>query len=225
MSKLTDHEIIASWKKNVQPWIAAVRHGEIENRVLITNKAVVNAILRREPNTVLDVGCGEGWLIRELARTGINALGIDIVPEFVEAAAKDGGGRFRVLSYEDVSLQALVEQFDVVVCNFSLLGETSVNHLFQQIPSLLNEHGALIIQTIHPVAGCGENHYEDGWREGSWSGFSDAFTDPAPWYFRTLETWKSLFLENGFRLVEQLEPVNPKTRTPASIIFIGEPAG
>ena len=56
----------------------------------------------------------------------------------------------------------------------------------------------------------------------SWTGFSNNFTNPPPWYFRTLETWKELFYHNGFSLSEILEPLNPKTKSFTSIIFIGE---
>ncbi|MBA3466016.1 MAG: class I SAM-dependent methyltransferase, partial [Gemmatimonadaceae bacterium] len=87
---------------------------------------------------------------------------------------------------------------------------------------LLDRGGAFIVQTLHPVVAGGDLPYEDGWREGSWTGFSTEFTDPAPWYFRTLESWIRLFREGGLRVMELREPVHPVTRKPASVIFIAE---
>lgn len=220
MKKLSDRQIIASWEKNVQAWADAVREGQIESRLLVTNTAIIEAVLSKAPKTLLDLGCGEGWLTREFANRDINALGIDTIPQFINMAKQGNRGRFRTLSYEALSPNTLKETFDVVVCNFSLLGNESVTHIFQQVPSLLNKEGAFIIQTLHPVVSCGDNNNEDGWREGSWNGFSECFTDPAPWYFRTLETWQSLFQMNGFNLVKTLEPLHPETKKPASIIFI-----
>ncbi|GJM31892.1 MAG: methyltransferase [Saprospiraceae bacterium] len=221
MEKFSDQKIVDSWKKNIQPWVTAIREGEIESRLLVTNKAVIDAVLTRAPKSVLDVGCGEGWLVRELERKGIQSMGVDVVPEFIAYAQKQGRGKFKCLSFETLSKEALKEQFDVVVCNFSILGNESVTSLFQKMPTLLNKGGSFIVQTIHPVIACGEEKYEDGWRSGSWKGFSDQFCDPAPWYFRTVETWKGLFIENGFEFLEILEPINPKTGKPASMVFIG----
>ena len=220
MEKFSDQKIIDSWKNNAHPWVVAVRMNEIESRLLVTNTAIIDVVLAQAPETVLDVGCGEGWLIRELNKVGIKSLGIDAVPKLIEYAQKEGGGRFKMITYGDLLSDEIEEKFDVIVCNLSLLGNESVNHLFQQAPSLLNDSGSLIVQTIHPVTESREK-YKDGWREGSWKGFNNKFRDPAPWYFRTLETWETLFLNNGFKLSKILEPLNRKTKTPASVIFIG----
>jgi len=189
--------------------------------VFVTNTAIVDAVIDAAPKTILDVGCGEGWLVRELGKVGINALGVDIVPDFITYAKQQGGGRFHVVSFEELSPDVLKERFDAVVCNFSLLGDESVCHVFRQASSILTPNGSMIVQTLHPITECGEGRYEDGWQEGSWSGFNDSFSDPPPWFFRTRESWEALFTKNGFTLSRILEPLHPKTGMPASIIFIG----
>ncbi|MBD2101683.1 methyltransferase domain-containing protein [Leptolyngbya sp. FACHB-261] len=221
MDPLSDQKIIDSWRKNAEAWTTAVRQGQIESRKLVTNQAIIDAVLSRLPMSMLDMGCGEGWLARELAAKGIEVLGIDVVPELIERAQAAGPGRFEALSYEAISAGQLSERFDVVVSNFALLGEQSVGDVFRAVPALLNTRGACIVQTIHPIMGCGEHRYEDGWRVGSWDGFNSNFVDPAPWYFRTLESWVKLFADADLRLVELREPVHPRTGKPASALFIG----
>ncbi len=221
MSKYSDQDIIHSWKKNVAPWVKAVREGEIASRRLVTNQAIVEVILQHQPKSVLDLGCGEGWLVRELEQSGVTSWGVDVIPEFIAVAQQAGIGRFANIAYENLIPALGHEKFDVVVSNFSLLGKESVDHLFQQIPLFFEAKGYFIVQTLHPKF-CAEEKYENGWRAGSWKGFSEKFCDPAPWYFRTLATWKTLFLEHGFAIDKIREPLNPQTQKPASVILVGE---
>ena len=222
---LSDARIVDSWRKNATPWTKAVREHQIESRRLVTNRAILDAILGRSPNVVLDIGCGEGWLVRELAAHGVRAIGVDVVPELIQQATRAGGGEFHVASYEAIAQGQLRISVDVAVANFALLGKESVNDLIRYAPALLTPGGAMVVQTLHPVVATGDLPYQDGWRSGSWAGFSAEFTDPAPWYFRTTESWVKLLAENGFRVVELREPLHPATGKPASVIFIAEVSG
>lgn len=221
----SDARIVESWRKNASPWTLAVRERQIETRSQITDQAIIDAVIDCSPRTVLDIGCGEGWLVRELVARNIQVIGVDAVPELIEQARRAGAGDYRALSYEEIAEGKLEVSVDVIVSNFALLGKESVEGIFRTVPSLLNAQGSLIVQTLHPVTACGDLPYHDGWRAGSWAGFSPAFTDPAPWYFRTLQTWKNLFTEAGLRVREVREPCHPQTQEPASVIFIGELVG
>jgi 2-polyprenyl-3-methyl-5-hydroxy-6-metoxy-1,4-benzoquinol methylase len=216
---LSDASIVDAWHKNAAPWTRAVRGNEIESRTIVTNQAIIEAVLSRKPATVLDIGCGEGWLVRALAEHGVPATGVDVVPALVEEASR-AGGDFRVASYEQIAAGELDIAVDVVVANFALIGKESVEGVIRRIPELLTRGGALIIQTLHPLVASGGLPYEDGWRHGSWAGFSDEFSDPAPWYFRTMDSWKQLLLDAGFEALDVREPIHPGTGKLASVIFI-----
>lgn len=218
-----DRRIIASWHANAPNWVVAVRDGQIESRRRVTDQAIIDAVLSREPRSVLDIGCGEGWLARALAARDIAVIGIDAVATLVDAARSAGGGDFRVMTYAQLGAGELAASVDTIVCNFALFGNASVRDLLETVPSLLNANGVFVIQTLHPVSACGDQPYRDGWREGSWAGFDPAFTHPAPWYFRTLESWERLFAETGLRLLELREPVHPDSQQPASVIFMTTP--
>ncbi|MGQ0641176.1 MAG: class I SAM-dependent methyltransferase [Gemmatimonadaceae bacterium] len=188
-----------------------------------TNQAIIDAVLQRKPTSALDIGCGEGWLARVLAARGVRVLGVDVVPELIAAAQRTGGGEFRVASYEMIAAGELeIPVLDVAIANFSLIGNESVGNLLRSLPRLLKTGGALIVQTLHPVIACGDAPYVDGWRHGSWAGFSDEFRDPAPWYFRTLESWQRLLVTSGMRVVALREPLHPPSQKPASVIFVAE---
>lgn len=215
-----EDEIQHSWKANAEAWTDAVRAGRIESRRRVTDQAVLDAILARRPGAVIDMGCGEGWLVRALAAHGIEALGVDAEPLLVQRAQQAGGGRFRVLTYAQVAGGALGERADVVAANFSLLGEHSTAALVGAVPSLLRDGGVLIVQTLHPWRARGAGPYADGWREGSWDGCGPGFGRAGPWYFRTLEGWTRLLARSGLRLQALREPVDPASGQPASMLLV-----
>ena len=108
---------------------------------------------------------------------------------------------------------------DAVICNFSLIGEASVEALLRAVPGLLTPGGALLIQTLHPWTACGDAAYRDGWREGSWAGCGEGFGDAAPWYFRTMAGWLASFAAAELDLRALHEPLHPHTGQPVSVIF------
>ena len=219
----SEAQIIASWRKNAAPWTNAVRERRIETRKLVTDGAIIDAVMGRSPRSALDVGCGEGWLARALGERGVEVIGVDAVAGLIEDARRAGGANFRVASYEEIAAGELDVRVDAVIANFSLLGKESVEGVVRRSPQLLKENGALIIQTLHPLVSTGDLPYADGWRTGSWAGFDADFSDPAPWYFRTMGSWLQLLEESGLPRVEIREPINPTTQVPASVIFIAEP--
>ena len=223
-SDCTDSRILASWRTNAGPWTRAVREQGIASRRLVTDAAVLQAISSLAPANVLDIGCGEGWLARAMSERGAVVTGIDATPELVSAAAASGGGEFRLLSYEQMDADSFDQAFDLAVCNFSLLGKESVEHLFSLIPVLLKQQGHFIVQTVHPVSSCGDLPYTDGWRHGSWAGFDASFTDPAPWYFRTVESWLALFSQNGMTVSELMEPSQATNVSPVSLLMVAKVA-
>lgn len=219
MPDFSDKAVLDAWNANASPWADAVRGKKIASRKLVTDAAVVDAIVRQRPRSLLDVGCGEGWLVRELSTRGIDCVGIDAVPVLIEAA-RTAGGNFHCISYNELASGAISKLFDVAVCNFSLIGDTATDAVFMAIRHLLNRGGTLIIQTLHPVTSCGEESYVDGWREGSWAGIEGDFATPAPWYFRTLQSWIDLIVDNGLVVERMIEPLHPDTGKPASVIFV-----
>jgi SAM-dependent methyltransferase len=219
---LSDARIVESWRTNAAPWTAAVRAHEIESRRLVTDQAILDAVRERTPRSVIDLGCGEGWLIRALGGGTMRLIGVDVIPALIEHAKAAGGGEFHVASYESIAAGDFRFTADAVVCNFSLLGKESVAATFAAMPSLLTPGGVFIVQTLHPVVACGDTPYVDGWRAGSWSGFSNQFSDPAPWYFRTLGGWLQLFRDSGMRLLTLREPMHPASGRPASVIFVAD---
>ncbi|MDZ7268913.1 MAG: class I SAM-dependent methyltransferase [candidate division KSB1 bacterium] len=194
----------------------------LASRKLVADQAILAAVRHHQPRRVLDLGCGEGWLARCLAQPGRKVLGVDAIPALIAAARQRGRAAFAVCSDEEIAAGALAPhgRFDAVVCNFSLLGEKSVEKRLRAVPALRSHRGRLFVQTLPPRVACGREPDCDGWRPGSWQGCGPGFTRPAPWYFRTVRSWLNLFTRCGLRLVECREPLHPHTLAPAAILFI-----
>jgi 2-polyprenyl-3-methyl-5-hydroxy-6-metoxy-1,4-benzoquinol methylase len=220
-ANLGDDRVLRSWSANVTSWTDAVRDRKIESRNLVTDDAVIGVVTELGPLTVLDLGCGEGWLARRLAETGAKVTGVDAIPGLIEQARSAGGGEFFTASYEEIASGGLDLKVDAVVANFSLIGKEAVDDVVRAVPRLLNPGGSFVVQTLHPHVATGDLPYVDGWREGTWAGFGPEFTDPAPWYFRTVATWISLVVGSGLKLTALREPIDPRSGRPASLILVG----
>jgi len=213
--------LLQSWHLNASSWIEVVRTGAIESRRQVTDQAILLAVLGRQPQRVLDLGCGEGWLLRELDKRGFQAVGVDGDATLVEAARAAGSASVHLASYE-----ALVDgtvdighDYDLICANFALLHQDIIP-LLAAMNALLVPGGALVIQTLHPwTAAAGD--YQDGWREETFDGFNGQW-QPMPWYLRTLSSWLNALDMAGFRLAVLQEPQHPQSPVPQSLLMVAE---
>ncbi|WP_455924121.1 class I SAM-dependent methyltransferase [Pseudomonas putida] len=216
--------LLQSWHHNAGAWIEAVRTGALESRVQVTDQAILLAIMSRQPGRVLDLGCGEGWLLRALTDRGIEAVGVDGDATLVAAARAAGAAHVHVARYEALAdTQVDVgRDYDVICANFALLHQDIIP-LLAAMGTLLAPGGALVIQTLHPwVAAAGD--YQDGWREETFAGLPGHW-QPMPWYMRTLSSWVNALDMAGFRLVGLQEPQHPQSAGPQSLLMVAELRG
>jgi SAM-dependent methyltransferase len=216
-----ESSLLQSWHDNADAWIEVIRSGGIESRQQVTNQAILLAIMGRQPEHVLDLGCGEGWLLRALADLGIAAVGVDGDATLVEAARLGGSSTVHVADY-DALVEAKVDigcDFDLICANFSLLHQDIIP-LLAAMNVLLVPGGALVIQTLHPWAAAAGD-YQDGWREESFAGFKGQW-QPMPWYFRTLSSWFNALDMAGFRLISLQEPQHPQSPVPQALLIVAE---
>lgn len=224
MERDPKRDLEQSWVANSEGWTKAVREGRIESRRVATDAAIVDAVRDYSPRCALDVGCGEGWLVRALADLGIAAMGVDASTPLIEAARSRGGGAFRTCSYAEIAAgpEALGTGFDAAIFNFALLDEDPVP-VIRAVRRVLAPSGSIFIQTVHPWTASDGEPYRDGWRVETFTGFGTGFSEPMPWYYRTLESWVNVLQRSGIRIRELREPLHPDKSNPASLLLIGAP--
>jgi 2-polyprenyl-3-methyl-5-hydroxy-6-metoxy-1,4-benzoquinol methylase len=213
--------LLNSWHHNALSWIEAIRNGSIDSRLKVTDQAILLAVLGRQPERVLDLGCGEGWLLRALSERSIEAIGVDGDATLVESARTSSACQVHLANYEEL-VEAKVDignAYDVICANFALLHQDIIP-LLATMNALLAPGGALLIQTLHPWAAAGGD-YQDGWREETFEGFKGDW-QPMPWYFRTLSSWVNALDMAGFCLASVQEPQHPQSPLPQSLLLVAE---
>ncbi|HEX8292028.1 MAG TPA: methyltransferase domain-containing protein, partial [Pyrinomonadaceae bacterium] len=105
--------------------------------------------------TILDVGCGSGWLSEYFARLGYDVTGVDISPDLIDVARErvervpygadhETPLRCRFLVH-DVEGAPLEEQFDAVVCYDSLHHFEDERAVLRNLAAMTKYGGSLFI--------------------------------------------------------------------------------
>jgi 2-polyprenyl-3-methyl-5-hydroxy-6-metoxy-1,4-benzoquinol methylase len=119
-------------------------------RALIANftRAMLRMIDRAKPRSILDVGCGEGYMLAAIADAGVDAelAGLDLNPDAIADARARLGDRARLEVRDAHELAELGEQFDMVMmlevlehlpdpaAMLPLLGRLARSHVLLSVP-------------------------------------------------------------------------------------------
>jgi len=199
---MTDHPssatILRSWQANSKSWISTIDKNEIASRQVATNAAIVAAILQHDPQRVLDVGCGEGWLSRAIYTPERIVIGIDGVESLVKNAIEKGGGpQYACFDYEAIRQGRLPDwaAFDLVIFNFALFEDDPTFALLAQLKQMLSPNGHLLLPTI----GLSEQE-TSAWRTEDWRSMKTNYPAPFPWYYRSRDDWEEELSQNGWEI-------------------------
>jgi 2-polyprenyl-6-hydroxyphenyl methylase / 3-demethylubiquinone-9 3-methyltransferase len=103
-------------------------------------------------HTVLDVGCGGGYLSEEFAKLGFEVTGVDPAPESLECArrhAEHAGLSISYLSGSGERLPASDSSFDIVLCCDVLEHVDSPDRVLAEIARVLRPGGLFFYDTVN----------------------------------------------------------------------------
>ena len=174
---------------------------------------------------VLDLSCGYGWHCRYAAENGAESvLGIDISERMLEKAERmteKGVIEYRCSPMEDAEFPP--SSFDVVISSLALHYVGDYRKMVLKISSWLRKGGCFVFSVEHPVFTSQgpqdwfydedgrimhfpvDNYYYEGKRDAVFLGHHVVK------YHRTLTTYLSALLENGFSITGVVEPQPPQS--------------
>ncbi|MEO0570929.1 MAG: methyltransferase domain-containing protein [Bacteroidota bacterium] len=222
-----NNAILNSWEKNAKEWNAAIERQNIPSRKY-TNKAILEAIMSFGLQKVADLGCGEGWLCREMTKNRIEAIGFDATTALIEMAKGKGNEKYYPLQFEQIIKgQPLPHApFDGAVFNFSLYQKDRLDLLFKELLNSIDSQGTVIVQTLHPFYLIGQGFgYRSQWLHDSWKGLPGNFEDGHSWYARTIEDWMALISKIPQTSFEIQEIINNEEKPISLLINIKKENG
>ena len=115
------------------------------------NKDRIFLRFARYEKNILDIGCGKGSFLKELASLGISCEGIDFSKTMIEAAKKNCQGYPIKIHYGDFMTYNLKKKYDCIIFSGVIEHIEDDNKCMKKIYELLNPNGKIILLTsAHP---------------------------------------------------------------------------
>jgi ubiquinone/menaquinone biosynthesis C-methylase UbiE len=227
------------WNGNASRWEAALDTDGDETRRYFSDDIMLAMLGPLRGKSIVDLGCGNGYLSRILATAGAEVTGIDLSDAMLtnaRAYAQRGNG-IRYLQYSITNLSGLDDQhFDSAVCNYVLHDVADYDLALAEVNRVLKPNGSLVLTLTHPCFSSGPRRWQmqvpDSPRQedaiaylvdeyfsdttymiGNWHGFA-----PVPYYHRPLSDYWRAFRRQGFTVSDFDEPrINKKGRNELSV--------
>lgn len=222
MSNTATKTIPNHWDANASFWIQIIRERRDKYRNELTDPAILTAIGQAEGLTVLDAGCGEGYLSRILARKGATVTGVDASSKLIEAARTQNVTDALPVSFDVSSVNELPyadNTFDLVVCNHLFNDLYDPSRPINEFSRALRSGGRLIILMLHPCfynKHAERHHATNGLIAASYFDTRDikqvfevdGLISPVPntTWFRPLEFYTEELRKSGLAITSLTEP-------------------
>jgi SAM-dependent methyltransferase len=219
MSKGEYDETRDLWNRVADDWQRQVGEDGDGNRILNSDPVIWAFAGDVHGLTVLDAGCGTGYLSKKLCDRGAHVTGIDFSERMIEVArAHNPDIDFRVDSCAELATIE-DEHFDLVIANYVLMDTPDLHGTLHAFHRVLKPHGVAVLVFSHPCfpqerATVSRNGDEITYRwdfsyfepkkciDPPWAHFTADFI----WFHRPLSDYWKAFLAAGFVVVDFEEP-------------------
>lgn len=143
-----------SYADNANFWIKIIREQLDRYRTELTDAAIVAATQPLTGRTILDAGCGEGYLSRRFANSDAGSVyGIDGSADLIEAARSAAAASGLDIDYQVGSVDNLPfddNSVDIVTCNHLLNDLADISTPINEFNRVIKDDGRLVILMLHP---------------------------------------------------------------------------
>ena len=154
--RLESNDLPAAWERNAADWIRWTRDpAELDGHYVRYHRGLFLELLPPPPARVLDLGCGEGRLSRDLVELGYGVVGVDVSPSMV-AAARVAAPEMEIHLADAASLPLSDSSFDLVVAFMSLQDAQDLTGVAREAARVLVSGGHACLAIVHPVNSAGE---------------------------------------------------------------------
>ena len=218
-----DKEVRDLWNKVAADWEIQVGEDGDSNRILNSDPVLWQFAGEVRDLSVLDAGCGTGYLSRKLAAKGAIVTGIDLSEKMIAIAKeKSAIEDFQIDFYVDdcSKLEKLAARyFDLIVTNYVLMDAPDLEGTLNTFNRVLKLDGNAVLIFSHPCFPQGKSKVSDNGEEVNYSwNFSyferhqcieppwKHFTAEFIWFHRPLSDYWKAFKSSGFEIVDFEEP-------------------
>lgn len=225
---VSDQTVGSMWSENADTWSKLCGPEGDAIRKYVTDPVLFRLLGQVRGETVLDAGCGEGYLSRILAEAGAEVWGVENAKGLFERAEAQEERKPLGIRYVNGSISAMPEvssgNFDAVVCNNVMMYCADAKGAIGEFARILKKNGRAVLVFTHPCFwGSGTDwrqtppdtpHRED-WLKREVGEYFDHtphrfihpdYRKPFVYFPRTLEDYFSIFTSFGFRVTHLMEP-------------------
>lgn len=191
---VSEAQITRAWDTFAHEWADSYNEYGDLNRQYVIDPTILQLLGAIEGLSILDVGCGNGYLCRLLAKKGARIVGIDASKTFIQMARqKEKEHPLGIEYYAGTICNMNLFQdktFDLAVSNLVLMDLYDLDKAVRELRRVLKTGGRLIFSIMHPCFASPPVH---GWARTPFD--TDRKEDRIYWkvdrYFdRTMEIWR-----------------------------------
>jgi SAM-dependent methyltransferase len=225
--EFTEVDSRANWNTNAVRWAATYDDDGDRNRRYQSDEPMLALLGEVQGQAILDVGSGNGYLCRKLARRGARMTGVELSDEFLRLAREREAREPLGITFVHGSVARMetlaFASFDKAVSNYVLMDVHDYAAAVREVFRLLKPAGIFVVVISHPAFACGPADWAapapDSPRREDRTGFivDDYFhrgpylavwdeLDPVLSFHRPLRDYWRTFQEAGFRIEDFEEP-------------------